>query len=162
MVDDLLHQQGPPQPELSEQEALAEKATLRITHALLRDEVTPTPAPVTTARAVIPPRRWPWLLAIPVLALTGLLVIPKLLARPDAEPLAVRASARPTAMVTFDLAGVQSQLFLDGSPLPSNPIALGTGELHTITAVSGGRVVGTEKFLVDQPQKTVRVRIDRK
>jgi len=66
------------------------------------------------------------------------------------------------AMVHFDLAGAESQLFLDGSPLPSNPIALGTGEFHTVTAVSEGRVVGTEKFVVDQPRKTVRVRGGRK
>ena len=78
------------------------------------------------------------------------------------ESIATPAAARPISTVTFDLAGANSQLFLDGSPLASNPIALGTGELHTVTAVSGGRVVGIEKFLVDEPQKTVRVRVDRK
>jgi len=156
MVDDLFQHQPPAQPPL-EEEALPEKPTLRITHALLRDD--PTPPPVT-APARAPSRRWPWLLVIPVLAAAGLLVVPRLTG--PAEPAATLAPARPTSMVHFDLGGADSQLFLDGSPLASNPIALGSGELHTVTAVSGGRVVGTEKFLVDQPQKTVRVRIDRK
>jgi serine/threonine protein kinase len=158
IVDDLFHQRQQAQPAL-EEEALPEKPTLRITHALLRDD--PTPPPVT-APVRPPARRWPWLLAIPVLAAAGLLLVPRLTGQPSAESVVARAPARPTALVHFDLAGAHSQLFLDGSPLASNPIALGTGELHTVTAVSGGRVVGTEKFLVDQPQKTVRVRIDRK
>jgi hypothetical protein len=96
-----------------------------------------------------------------VLAVAAALVVPKLTARAPAESVA-KVPARPTSLVQFDLAGAESQLFLDGSPLPSNPIALGTGEFHTVTAVAGGRVVGTEKFVVDQPRKTVRVRVARK
>jgi serine/threonine protein kinase len=161
MVDDMFNGKPHAQPDL-EEEPLPEKPTLRVTHALLRDDPTPAPFAVTTAPTRPRARRWPLLIPIPVLAVAGLLVVPKLLSRPEPEPVAARAPARPTAMVTFDLGGAHSQLFLDGSPLASNPVALGTGELHTVTAVSGGRVVGTEKFLVDQPQKTVRVRVERK
>jgi serine/threonine-protein kinase len=117
----------------------------------------PPPAPASPPPR---PRRWAWLIPVPVLAVGAVLLATRLTARPDPELAA--ASGRPTAVVHFDLAGDESQLFLDGSPLPSNPIALGTGEFHTVTAVSQGRVVGTEKFLVDQPRKTVRVRVGRK
>ena len=136
-------------------EPLPEKPTLRET-GTLSSERTPFPPPPAPR-----PRRWPWLIPIPVLVVAAALVVPKLTAREPAESVA-KVPARPTSLVQFDLAGVESQLFLDGSPLSSNPIALGTGEFHTVTAVAGGRVVGTEKFVVDQPRKTVRVRVARK
>jgi hypothetical protein len=133
--------------------------TLRETHVIrAEDRPPPTPQPV---RARIQP--WKWLLPIPVLAVAGLVALPKRVSvRESGEVVAAeRAPARPTGMVHFDVTA-ESELFLDGSPLASNPIALGTGEFHTVTAVAGGRVVGTEKFLVDQPRKTVRVRVGRK
>jgi tRNA A-37 threonylcarbamoyl transferase component Bud32 len=155
VVDDLFQQPagGARAPDHGD-EHRAEKPTLRDTSTLPADEQAPWPPPRPRAR------RWPWLLPIPVLVAAAALLVPRLGSRPE---IAVNhPPARPTALVQFDLAGAQSQLFLDGSPLPSNPIALGTGEFHTVTAVAGGRVVGTEKFLVDQPRKTVRVRVGRK
>jgi serine/threonine-protein kinase len=101
-----------------------------------------------------------WLLALPVAAAAIFLLLPRL-RHESADLAAIGAATRPTAVVQFDVSA-ESQLFLDGSPLASNPIALATGEFHTVTAVAGGRVVGTEKFLVDQPKKTVRVRVGRR
>jgi tRNA A-37 threonylcarbamoyl transferase component Bud32 len=151
IVDDLFHQ--PPGGEPEEPEVTGEKPTVKVAHALLA-EIDPPAPPAPRSR------RWPWLVPVPVLALAGAMLIPQLKGKPQAE--VARGPARPSAMVQFDLAGAESELFLDGSPLASNPIALGTGEFHTVTAVSQGRVVGTEKFLVDQPRKTVRVRVGRK
>jgi serine/threonine protein kinase len=155
IIDDLF-QQPPKRAASDEDEDPPEKPTLRDT-ATLRAEPPSRPPPPRHQ-----PRRWPWLIPIPALALAALLLVPRLTGGPQARELAVQAPARPTALVQFDLGGARSQLFLDGSPLPSNPIALGTGEFHTVTAVADGRVVGTEKFLVDQPRKTVRVRVGRK
>jgi hypothetical protein len=116
-------------------------------------------------RAPAPPRarrRWMlWLIPVPVLAAAAAFAFPRLSVQTPGQSTATPAAARPTALVEFQVPG-DSQLFLDGSPLVSNPIALGEGEFHTVTAVAGGRVVGTEKFLVDQPRKTIRVRIERK
>jgi serine/threonine protein kinase len=135
------------------------RATVREAGILPIEERMAAPAPLPPPR----PRRALWLLALPVLAL-GLVVAPRLFGQHEIDGANdIRsAAARPMALVHFDLGGAESQLFLDGSPLASNPITLGSGELHTITAVAGGRVVGIEKFLVDQPQKTVRVRVERR
>jgi tRNA A-37 threonylcarbamoyl transferase component Bud32 len=102
-------------------------------------------------------RRWLWLAPLPALALGAVLLASRPSANRSAEPIA--AANRATALVEFDVPGQGRQLFLDGSPLASNPIALGEGEFHTVTAVTDGRVVGIEKFKVDQPRKTVRVRV---
>jgi serine/threonine protein kinase len=124
------------------------------------DPAPPAPSPPV---APAPPARRParplWLLALPVLGVTVALV-PRLMNRQPASA-GDGAARRPTAVVQFDVNGAGSQLFLDGAPLASNPIALATGEFHTVTAMAGGHVVGTEKFLVDQA-KTVRVRVGRR
>jgi hypothetical protein len=123
------------------------------------DEQTPPPAAVMPAS---PPRRARplWLLSLAVLGAAAAVALPRL-GRRDAESAVQIAATRPTAVVQFDLGGGASQLFLDGAPLAANPIALATGEFHTVTAVAGGQVVGTEKFLVDRA-KTVRVRVGRR
>jgi serine/threonine-protein kinase len=153
MVEELFLQ--PPRALPDDEVPPTEKPTLRDTGTLRSEAVAaPTTPPARTPR-------WPWLIPVPLLAVALLLVL-RLNGPAGNGALAGKAPPRPTALVQFDLAGAQSQLFLDGSPLPSNPVALGTGEFHTVTAVAGGRVVGTEKFLVDRPRKTVRVRVGSK
>jgi hypothetical protein len=64
------------------------------------------------------------------------------------------------ALVEFDVTPRGSRLFLDGVPLGSNPVSLGRGEVHTVTAVADGYEVGASKFFVDQA-KTVRLKLQR-
>ena len=64
------------------------------------------------------------------------------------------------AVVEFDVTPRGSRLFLDGTPLASNPVVLGRGEVHTVTAVAEGYDIGAHKFLVDQA-KTVHLKLER-
>jgi serine/threonine protein kinase len=101
-----------------------------------------------------------WIVPVGVLAAAGVALGPGLLARARQAdlPAAAAAEARPMAMVQFDVSPRGSRLYLDGAPLVSNPVSLGKGEVHTVTAVAEGYDVGASKFFVDQA-KTVRLKL---
>jgi serine/threonine protein kinase len=112
-----------------------------------------------------------WLIPVPLLAAAGLYFLPGLslptpslpkLSLPKLDRLTGETdpASRPTALVSFDVTPRGSRLYLDGVPLASNPISLGTGEVHTVTAVAVGYDVGASKFLVNQA-KTVRLKLER-
>jgi hypothetical protein len=155
LVEELAAPEAPP---LEEEEAPAPlRPTVRETYVIPAEERAAPPPAALPARTA--PRFLRWLVPAAAAALGLALVVPRLTRQP--EPAVAAAETRPTGLVEFVVPG-DSQLFLDGSPLPSNPIALAQGGFHTVTAVAGGRVVGTEKFQVDQARKTIRVRVGAK
>jgi hypothetical protein len=131
------------------------------------EQQAPAPRPAPPRAAALdepdleaPPRRIGrvarWLIPVPLLAAAAFYGVPRLTAARDVA----QAVARPTALVQFDVTPRGSQLYLDGAPLASNPISLGKGEMHTVTAVASGYDVAASKFFVDEP-KTVRLKLER-
>jgi serine/threonine protein kinase len=138
--------------------------------------LTPISSPVGSLRGKVsrpaPPSPFPWRKvgqvarwAVPmvlVLAI-GAVAAPKLQA--------VFASERKTAVqpATVDPGLVlmkfettpAAKLYLDGSPLPTNPIGLGKGTLHTITAIADGHETYVEKFSVSD-SRTLILKLDPK
>jgi hypothetical protein len=100
-----------------------------------------------------------WLIPLAVAGAVAVVVGPRVL-KSAPEPAPVSVEAPPRALVQFDVSPQGSQLFLDGAPLVSNPVSLGKGEMHTVTAVAQGYDVGASKFFVDQA-KTVRLKLER-
>jgi hypothetical protein len=99
-----------------------------------------------------------WIVPLPVLALGAFLALPRLKELKGTGEVA--APARAALMVRFDVFPPESQLFLDGSPIASNEVSLGKGELHMVSGKAPGFDLGHQKFLVDQP-KTVSLRLER-
>jgi hypothetical protein len=102
-----------------------------------------------------------WAVPLVAAALAGVLVVPRLTGSAR-SPGAATAPARETSVVSFEVVPRASQLFLDGAPLSSNPVTLGRGEVHTVTAAAPGYDVAVEKFFVDSPTKTVRLQLARR
>jgi serine/threonine protein kinase len=115
------------------------------------------------ARASFPWRRLGrvarWVVPIAILGAAALYAAPAVTKAVGQKAATALPAARPTALVQFDVTPRGSQLFLDGAPLSSNPIALGQGEVHTVSGVAAGYEVGNFKFLVDQA-KTVRLKLE--
>ena len=164
---------GMADPELTPDPAPAHPAA---TYVIPFQERAPAADPATAAaaraaRAVEGPRPTPravkaalWLVPAAALLAGAVMVGPRLLDRRTAEGTASAATtpaaaARETAVVRFEVYPTTSQLFLDGAPLASNPVTLGKGEVHTVTAAAPGHEMAVEKFFVDKATKTVLLKL---